>query len=124
LVVLELNEVEIDHCLDCGGIWLDAGELELLLGHSRHVRQFLDSFHPCLTGREKIHKCPLCRKKMLKIHTGPQPSDPIIDMCPTRQGLWFEKNELTQVISRGTLDPQNIIVKLLAEMFPKPGEFP
>ena len=31
MIVMELNEVEIDHCLSCSGIWLDAGELELLL---------------------------------------------------------------------------------------------
>ena len=31
MITLELEDVEIDHCLDCGGIWLDAGELELLL---------------------------------------------------------------------------------------------
>ena len=28
MITMELTEVEIDHCLDCGGIWLDAGELE------------------------------------------------------------------------------------------------
>ena len=27
-VILELAGVEIDYCPDCGGIWLDAGELE------------------------------------------------------------------------------------------------
>ncbi len=32
MIVLELDEVEIDHCISCGGIWLDAGELELLIG--------------------------------------------------------------------------------------------
>ena len=30
LIVLELNEVEIDNCVSCGGIWLDKGELERL----------------------------------------------------------------------------------------------
>jgi len=32
MVVLELDRVEVDHCLVCGGLWLDAGELELLAG--------------------------------------------------------------------------------------------
>ena len=30
LIVLELDEVEIDHCLSCQGIWLDAGELQVV----------------------------------------------------------------------------------------------
>ena len=42
MIALELAEVEIDHCTDCGGIWLDAGELELLLGNPEQARGFLD----------------------------------------------------------------------------------
>ena len=30
MITLELEEVEIDYCPDCGGIWLDAGELGVL----------------------------------------------------------------------------------------------
>ena len=30
MIVLEYEQVEIDHCTSCKGIWLDAGELELL----------------------------------------------------------------------------------------------
>ena len=30
LVAFELRGVEIDHCVDCGGTWLDAGELETI----------------------------------------------------------------------------------------------
>ncbi len=37
MITLELQEVEIDYCIDCGGIWLDAGELELLLGEPHVV---------------------------------------------------------------------------------------
>ena len=44
MLTLELTGVEIDHCTDCGGIWLDAGELELLLGDSEHARQLIHSF--------------------------------------------------------------------------------
>ena len=31
MLVLELQQIEIDYCQECEGIWLDAGELELLL---------------------------------------------------------------------------------------------
>ena len=31
MISLELNEVEVDHCVACGGVWLDSGEMELLL---------------------------------------------------------------------------------------------
>ena len=44
MITLELEDVEIDHCLDCGGIWLDAGELELLLDEPEKARSLLESF--------------------------------------------------------------------------------
>lgn len=41
MVVLELDQVEIDHCINCGGIWFDAGELELLLETEKERTRFL-----------------------------------------------------------------------------------
>jgi Zn-finger nucleic acid-binding protein len=38
MITLELSDVENDYCTDCGGIWLDAGELELLLGERELAR--------------------------------------------------------------------------------------
>ncbi len=31
MITLELAKVEIDYCTGCKGVWLDAGELEMLL---------------------------------------------------------------------------------------------
>jgi len=31
LIALEWDELEVDYCTECGGLWFDAGELELLL---------------------------------------------------------------------------------------------
>ncbi|NIV72594.1 MAG: hypothetical protein GWN16_11560, partial [Calditrichae bacterium] len=28
MMILEYNEVELDYCPICGGVWLDQGELE------------------------------------------------------------------------------------------------
>ena len=38
MITMELDEVEVDHCLDCGGIWLDSGELEMLLDGSNEAK--------------------------------------------------------------------------------------
>jgi Zn-finger nucleic acid-binding protein len=35
--------VVIDHCPRCGGVWLDAGELRLLI-EGRRLQGFLDGF--------------------------------------------------------------------------------
>ncbi len=36
--------VEIDRCTECGGVWLDPGELEKLAGHVSHFFGDLFSF--------------------------------------------------------------------------------
>jgi len=31
MFVIEYNEIELDYCNQCGGVWFDQGELELML---------------------------------------------------------------------------------------------
>ena len=79
MITLELAGVEIDHCVDCGGIWLDAGELELLMNESAKARRLLDSFQEDRSADEKPRKCPICDKKMAKIVVGTATPPLLID---------------------------------------------
>jgi len=117
MITLELADVEIDHCTDCGGIWLDAGELELLLGNPEHAEQLLDSFKIDTDSAEKRRKCPICLKKMQKIIVGQSKPILTLDKCTRGDGLWFDKGELQDILSRAQLDKDNKIQKLLADMF-------
>ena len=118
MITLELEDVEIDHCTDCGGIWLDAGELELLLGNPEQAEQLLGSFKIDSECSEKPRKCPICDKKMQKIVVGPSTPPLLIDKCPRGDGLWFDKGELRDIFNRAQLDKDNKIQKLLADIFP------
>jgi hypothetical protein len=117
MIVLELVEVEVDYCTACSGIWLDAGELELLLGTSEQVKQLLDSFKVDSKCAEKRRKCPICLKKMQKIVVGTSAPALLIDKCPKGDGLWFDKGELQDIVSRAKLDEASKIQKLLADIF-------
>lgn len=117
MITLELAEVEIDHCTDCGGIWLDAGELELLMGEPEKARQLLGSFDVDHTSTEKTRRCPICDKKMLKIIVGASQPTLLIDKCRRGDGLWFDKGELQNVLDRAQLDKDSKIQQLLADMF-------
>jgi Zn-finger nucleic acid-binding protein len=46
MMVLELEKVEIDYCVLCRGIWLDEGELEMLLESAGQKNRFLKSLSP------------------------------------------------------------------------------
>ncbi len=107
MITLELADVEIDYCTDCGGIWLDAGELELLLGQPEKAKQLLGSFKIDSKSAERIRKCPICDKKMQKIIAGPSKPALLIDKCRRGDGLWFDKGELRDIFSRARLDEDN-----------------
>lgn len=117
MITLELEDVEIDYCTDCGGIWLDAGELELLLGEPGKARDLLDSFKADSACAEQARKCPICDKKMQKIIAGTSVGSPLVDRCGRGDGLWFDKGELRDIFTRAELDRDNKILKLLTDMF-------
>ncbi len=117
MITLELAEVEIDHCVDCGGIWLDAGELELLMDDPAKASELLKSFQNADASIEKPRRCPICDKKMAKIIVGSDSPVLLIDKCRRGHGLWFDQGELQDVLRRGQLDSDSRIQTLLADMF-------
>jgi len=117
MITLELAEVEIDHCIECGGIWLDAGELELLMDDPQKAANLLKSFQEAPVQTETPRKCPICDKKMAKIVVGSAPPALLLDKCRRGDGLWFDSGELQDVLQRGQLDPDSRIQTLLADMF-------
>jgi hypothetical protein len=117
MITLELREVEIDYCTDCAGIWLDAGELEILLGEPEKAEKLLDSFKTHPGSSQQIRKCPICRKKMEKVVVGSAKPNLLIDRCRKADGLWFDKGELGDILERAQLDKENKILNLLNDMF-------
>ena len=117
MITLELEDVEIDHCLDCGGIWLDEGELEILLDEPDKAKSLMASFTVDSDSTEKTRKCPICGKKMQKVIVGDSKPVLLIDKCRKGDGLWFDKGELNDIFDRAALDKDNKIKKLLVDMF-------
>jgi hypothetical protein len=118
MLVLELHDIEVDYCPETGGIWLDAGELELLLGSDEAARAVLDHGEPAGQSRERRYPCPICGTRMRKWSLGD--GLPIIyDKCPEGHGMWFDRGELRQVLRHGDDTPRaREVVALLNDMFP------
>ena len=114
MIILELNEVEIDYCPSCSGIWLDAGELEILFENQAEREKIISSFLVDMENTEKQFKCPICRRKMDKIFVG-EKKELLIDKCPNDDGLWFDRGELKAVLKMG--DKDNKVAELLNEIF-------
>jgi Zn-finger nucleic acid-binding protein len=119
MVVLEVDEVEIDYCLECGGIWLDSGELGILLGDEDKVQRFLSEAVPAPKKAEVYRKCPICLKKMTEIEIGKGDNKIYIDRCKQSHGLWFDRGELRDVLEFMNHGESAKVAKLLKEIFTK-----
>ena len=112
MLALELEGVEIDYCTHCGGIWLDAGELALLLGDDAAAQALLESLQPQPKHGRRL-RCPVCGKKMNPVAAG----EVTIDRCPHGHGIWFDRGELPAIIRHGSLNPEHRVARFLDDMF-------
>lgn len=112
MLVLELMDVELDFCDSCHGVWLDAGELELLLAGSPGADPLLATLRQTRSA-EASRRCPICSARMEKALCGDQDAV-LLDRCPKGHGIWFDRGELRQVL---TLGADGKVLGLLNEMF-------
>ena len=122
MIVVEHENIELDYCVNCSGVWFDAGELELLLetmeleGTTLSLDDILTS--PEAESAEKKRKCPICGTKMKKATVGHE-TEVLIDVCSRGDGLWFDSGEVGQLITQLTdkSDSQGRVITFLGEVF-------
>jgi len=126
MIVVEHEQIELDYCTECAGVWFDAGELELLL-ETMQLKEgslSLDAIFtsPEAESKEKKRKCPICGHKMKKATVGHNP-EVLIDACSRGDGLWFDKGEVGQLITQLPdktqvgVDSQGRVITFLGEVF-------
>ena len=112
LVVFELDGVEIDRCLKCGGTWLDDGEIDQMARLSGGAP---DPLHAAIVaageGKPGDRRCVRCSTKMRLVTV----QTVELDRCPRGHGLWFDKHEMESLIaaSKG-----GDVAKLFGELHP------
>lgn len=117
LVVFELRGVEIDHCVECGGTWLDAGELELITelagASSGALSRSLAEASAKARGRRK---CPRCSRRLELIDVGEERAVRL-DRCSAGHGLWFDRGELRAVIERSQDSEEKTVAQFFADLY-------
>ncbi len=116
LIILELDEIETDYCTECGGIWFDKGELELIADNEKAVKELLSYFSKDADIKEKSISCPICKKKMDKVYVDKNKKI-IIDECPEGHGLWFDKGEILELIEANEIKVKNNIISILTGIY-------
>lgn len=115
LVILELHGIEIDYCTNCSGIWLDAGELELMIDDETERAKLIQSLAVVQGIKERKLKCPVCKRKMEKVKHNLV--EVIADKCVKNHGIWFDKGELEEIIKSASVNGENKFTLLLKEIF-------
>lgn len=117
MIVLEWKQVEVDHCLSCKGVWLDRGELELLLEPGGEQINIVSSSKTAVK-QSKPRKCPICFAKMEQMICGSH-MEVCIDHCPKNDGFWFDAGELGAILKAGFFAEQSQAANWLKDIFLK-----
>jgi len=92
--------VLVDRCVDSGGIWLDAGELEHILEAAKESTASLEDFIGAMPSVQPgsavsvglpspITGKPMNQEKFMGV---------TVDTCPDSRGIWLDATELDRLI--------------------------
>ena len=95
------DEIELDGCPYCHGMWLDRGELEAIQTRTSSVpnpdSKLQDSVTASIEGAKQLHasaiKCPKCGTEMVLREYG-LGCQTVVDACPNACGIWLDEKEL------------------------------
>jgi Zn-finger nucleic acid-binding protein len=94
--------VVLDRCVDSGGLWLDAGELDQLLVAAKDSSASLKDFLAQVPTISAAHQAvaggrpsPITGKPMNQDRV----LDIAIDRCPDSGGIWLDASELANALS-------------------------
>ena len=117
VIIVELRGVEVDHCLTCGGTWLDRGELELvveLAGGSPDP--LVAELERSNGGTKSARRCLRCQRKMELALVGPSPAVEI-DRCRHGHGIWLDAGELAALVRGCAKTPDAALAAFLGDLF-------
>lgn len=90
------EDITIDRCKKCEGIFLDKGELNILATGMAGDIEFSSIDEKKHKDKFRIRNCPKCAEKMRKINLLAY-SDTIFDFCPKCESFFLDKGELRKM---------------------------
>jgi Zn-finger nucleic acid-binding protein len=115
MVIFELEGIEIDHCVECGGTWLDSGELELIAEFEGvEPGNLSNALRAEKTGIHSTRRCPRCNKKMDSFCLE---NSIELERCPYGHGLWLDKGELQAVVATFREGEEGIVAKFFGNLY-------
>lgn len=94
------DEIFVDRCTKCGGLWFQTGELERLRKDTWMADYIIDRGEKKLGKTfNRIHdiKCPECGAGMKAEHDPEQPHI-VYESCPEGHGTFLDAGEFTDLV--------------------------
>ena len=119
MLVLELDQIEVDNCCQCGGVWLDPDEMDLLLEGSAGREEIRASLRFGEPDAEKTRRCPICRHRMEKarVRRTAGGAGIQIDRCERGHGTWLDGGELQAIVTLSEFPEAHRIHEFLQAVF-------
>ena len=114
-----IEDIEVDYCRECGGLWLDQGELERIARIAQQnpelVTELRRKLLPLPTARpepsEITASCPSCaRATMREVALG----ELHVDHCTVCKGVFLDKGELDAALEKVALPGTRLSVLVAA----------
>src|SRR5258708_7651895 len=100
---VRFQDIEIDRCTGCKGLWFDALEREHLAGLKGSERVDVGSLAASGSSAIKTLNCPVCHTQMIKMVDHSQPSVHY-ESCQVCYGLFFDAGEFRQLNESHVMD--------------------
>ena len=119
MLTLEFRFVELDHCPECGGVWLDSGEIALAARQAGALQSdllsALESEDIAAYDSSARRRCPVCAKRLERVRA-PGTAGIAVERCARRHGVWFDEGELETAVRAAGAEPGNDLARFLAEL--------
>ncbi len=97
LVSTAVQEIVVDRCENCGGIWFDDQELVQVLHESRYRLGALRGRTAPEGLNQKRSRCPRDGTQLLRVASA-LGYTVVLDSCPQCRGVWLDGGELDTLL--------------------------
>jgi len=109
---VEIENVTVDRCDKCFGIWFDSSELERILG-LKSIEPLKSPEKYRRTDDEKRGHCPRCGGAGMLVRVASLETDIHIDTCSVCGGKWLDGGELEVLRGEGPLRSVRTFIRRL-----------
>lgn len=93
--------IRVEQCADCGGLWLDQGELDRIVETERADARWMDldlwRDTEAVQGQPSARACPYGHGPLATLTYGESGIE--VDVCPTCGGVWLDTGELEKILA-------------------------